>query len=90
MSSLKTVGLLVLEDFKGFAININGGRLGHVALKIYINFISPITRIIHVKVLKNSMFSFFPLQNVQVGKDQEKAQSEKDSHFKNRGGKKPN
>ena len=27
---------------------------------------------------------------VQVGKDQEKAQSEKDSHPKNRGGKKPN
>ena len=31
----------------------------------------------------------FPLQKkVQVGKDQEKAQSEKDSHSKNRGGKK--
>ena len=29
-------------------------------------------------------------QEVQVGKDQEKAQSEKDSHSKNRGGKKPN
>ena len=29
-------------------------------------------------------------KNVQVGKDQEKAQSEKDSHSKNRGGKKPN
>ena len=28
-------------------------------------------------------------QKVQVGKDQEKAQSEKDSHSKNRGGKKP-
>ena len=27
---------------------------------------------------------------VQEGKDQEKAQSEKDSHSKNRGGKKPN
>ena len=27
---------------------------------------------------------------IQVGKDQEKAQSEKDSHSKNRGGKKPN
>ena len=27
---------------------------------------------------------------VQVGKDQEKAQSEKDSHSKNRGGEKPN
>ena len=27
---------------------------------------------------------------VQVGKDQEKTQSEKDSHSKNRGGKKPN
>ena len=27
---------------------------------------------------------------VQVGKDQEKAQPERDSHSKNRGGKKPN
>ena len=30
------------------------------------------------------------LKKVQVGKDQEKAQSEKDSHSKNRRGKKPN
>ena len=29
-------------------------------------------------------------KKVQVGKDQEKAQSEKDSHSKNRGGKKQN
>ena len=29
-------------------------------------------------------------KKVQVGKYQEKAQSEKDSHSKNRGGKKPN
>ena len=29
-------------------------------------------------------------KKVQVGKDQEKAQSEKVSHSKNRGGKKPN
>ena len=29
-------------------------------------------------------------KKVQVGKDQEKAHSEKDSHSKNRGGKKPN
>ena len=29
-------------------------------------------------------------KKVQVGKDQEKAQSEKDSHSKNRGGIKPN
>ena len=28
------------------------------------------------------------VEKVQVGKDQEKAQSEKDSHSKNRGGKK--
>ena len=33
---------------------------------------------------------FFLDKKVQVGKDQEKAQSEKDSHSKNRGGKKPN
>ena len=32
----------------------------------------------------------FMYQKVQVGKDQEKAQSEKDSHSKNQGGKKPN
>ena len=31
-----------------------------------------------------------PYKKVQVGKDQEKTQSEKDSHSKNRGGKKPN
>ena len=32
--------------------------------------------------------SNFCARKVQVGKDQEKAQSEKDSHSKNRGGKK--
>ena len=31
-----------------------------------------------------------PTKVIQVGKDQEKAQSEKDSHSKNRGGKNPN
>ena len=35
------------------------------------------------------MFSFGD-KKVQVGKDQDKAHSEKDSHSKNRGGKKPN
>ena len=34
--------------------------------------------------------SAFISKKVQVGKDQEKAQSEKDSHTKNRGGKKRN
>ena len=37
---------------------------------------------------KYSTFGFN--EKVQVGKDQEKAQSEKDSHSKNRGGKKTN
>ena len=36
----------------------------------------------------NGTFLLFH-KKVQVGKDQEKAQSEKDSHSKNRGGKKP-
>ena len=35
-------------------------------------------------------FSVCVNEEVQVGKDQEKAQSEKESHSKNRGGKKPN
>ena len=34
--------------------------------------------------------NYVAITKVQVGKDQEKAQSEKDSHSKNRGGKKPN
>ena len=38
----------------------------------------------HVRVI------YTPFKKVQVGKDQEKAQSEKDSHSKNRGGKKTN
>ena len=36
------------------------------------------------------MFLNVSLKKVQVDKDQEKAQSEKDSHSKNRGGKKLN
>ena len=43
-------------------------------------FASMSTSVRHIKISKK----------VQVGKDQEKAQSEKDSHSKNRGGKKPN
>ena len=38
----------------------------------------------------NTLFETSENEKVQVGKDQEKAQSEKDSHSKNRGGKKPN
>ena len=37
-----------------------------------------------------SHYNIPSVKKVQVGKDQEKAQSEKDSHSKNRGGKKPN
>ena len=44
-----------------------------------------------VDISHNSIHScLFYHEKVQVGKDQEKAQSEKDSHSKNRGGKKPN
>ena len=41
-------------------------------------------------ILCVAMYSGPLYKKVQVGKDQEKAQSEKDSHSKNRGGKKPN
>ena len=37
-----------------------------------------------------SLLSNIGSKKIQVGKDQGKAQSEKDSHSKNRGGKKPN
>ena len=44
---------------------------------------------IFARVYLHAMFGI-RWKKVQVGKDQEKAQSEKDSHSKNRGGKKPN
>ena len=40
--------------------------------------------------IENRFFNIYNTEKVQVGKDQEKAQSEKDSYSKNRGGKKPN
>ena len=42
------------------------------------------------KVRDQTVTMQFLEKKVQVGKDQEKAQSEKDSHSKNQGGKKPN
>ena len=51
-----------------------------------------ITRKVHLNVGPGSFyyetFHYMMSKKVQVGKDQEKAQSEKDSHSKNRGGKK--
>ena len=47
------------------------------------NNVVVVCRLHYVNTLKQE-------KKVQVGKDQEKAQSEKDSHSKNRGGKKPN
>ena len=41
-------------------------------------------------ILRMLKIIWMTCRKVQVGKDQEKAQSEKDSHYKNRGGKKPN
>ena len=38
---------------------------------------------LHIKIK-----TYFSQKKVQVGKDQEKAQSERDSHSKNRGGEK--
>ena len=46
--------------------------------------------IISDKFSSQCLHSICTHKKVQVGKDQEKAQSEKDSHSKNRGGKKPN
>ena len=45
---------------------------------------------LYMEQMNNSVVIKLKIKKVQVGKDQEKAQSEKDSHSKNRGGKKPN
>ena len=62
------------QHFSPFYNPCHGSHLGHVTWTIFINF----------------GFHFPKLKEVQVGKDQEKVQSENDSHSKNRGGKKPN
>ena len=60
--------------FKIFVIYSHGGHLCHVTMTVYAKFYTLFLRMLHIKV--------------QVDKDQEKAQSEKDSHSKNPGGKK--
>ena len=52
-------------------------------------FVADVKRIL-VKTHKHAIIMPKVIKKVQVGKDQEKAQSERDSHSKNRGGKKPN
>ena len=37
------------EDFKGLIIYSHGGHLGHVTWPIYINFLSPLPRRLHLK-----------------------------------------
>ena len=59
--------------------------LGHRALFMFIVFFFHFDADSLILII--SFLSLF--KKVQVGKDQEKAQSEKDSHSKNRGGKKP-
>ena len=51
------------------------------------------TQTVYTSIINTYIYIFIAIalnEKVQVGKDQEKAQSEKDSHSKNRGGKKPN
>ena len=56
---------------------------------LYLNYIS-VAKKHAVRLQKYATADWMYFGKVQVGKDQEKAQSEKDSHSKNRGGKKPN
>ena len=51
-TSFKIIGLLVLEKkiFKVFFyLYSHGGHLGHVTLTIYINFLYPFLRMLHMK-----------------------------------------
>ena len=65
-----------ISDIINSVVQTTDGAVMSTGLKIYRTF----PRIIQLHVCRK----------VQVGKDQEKAQSEKDSNSKNRGGKKPN
>ena len=75
MPSFKIISLLVLQKIlKVFPFYSHGGHLGHVIDHLYK----------HLFPLPNDA----PHEKVQVGIDQEKAQSEKDSRSENRGGEK--
>ena len=54
--------------------------------RYFVSFFLPSISKSHT-VLESSLKDILNYKEVQVGKDQEKAQSEKDSHSKNRGGK---
>ena len=94
----------ILDNYVISKLPINTEFVIPPANKIFVNKFLPdlnankSTRINNIgpKILKLSAnvitpsLTFIINKKVQVGKDQEKAQSEKDSHSKNRGGKKPN
>ena len=62
-----------------------------IATNIIMNKEDNVMSKIHIKLHRsNGKVKFYIKKTIHVGKDQEKAQSEKDSHPKNRGGKKPN
>ena len=61
-----------------------------VPLPYHVQYSHRISRYCHSMTFRQVYTSRDYYKKVQVGKDQEKAQSEKDSHSKNRGGKKPN
>ena len=71
---LKTLYPLITSLFRGYK-------------KYQLNCFSSLQEFIY---LHEALFTAYISKKVQVGKDQEKALSEKDSHSKNRGGKKPN
>ena len=51
MPSFKIIGHLVLEKiFKVFTIYGHGGHLGHVTWTIYIDFLSPLPRRLHINL----------------------------------------
>ena len=69
-------------------VHRSGGKLGEPRFPL--ERVNPRVGIFLSPLTTHDGFYLSIHQKVQVGKDQEKAQSEKDSHSKNRGGKKPN
>ena len=63
-------------------------RLSTAVLPTFLYCQTSVSSIVTKYLLLPDVTDWF--KKVQVGKDQEKAQSEKDSHSKTRGGKKPN
>ena len=83
------LGRRTADSLMGAGFHGKSGLKQSIKANMWMKYVVP--RLVYsLEVLSMRKKDTTQLEKVQVGKDQEKAQSEKESHSKNQGGKKPN